>query len=138
MAAVIEKRLRAMLAANTDITDLVDQRIVPVVLLVETGVPSIVYRRMGSDPEYTLAGRAGWRTVRIQVACWAAAYNDARWMAELVRRQLDGYSETESEGSIRFVSVADEPDEYVDLGEISAYGAIQMVTIEYDDEAVTL
>jgi len=133
---MIEQRIVSMLAADATIAAAVGQRISPVVLRQETALPSLVYRRLAADPEYTLAGRAGWRTVTLQIACWALEYADARALAEAVRELLDAYSETSDVGSIRFISVADGADEYV--GELDAYGCICNLTIEYDDEAATL
>ena len=133
---MIEQRIVSMMAADATIAAAVGQRISPVVLRQDTALPSLVYRRLAADPEYTLAGRAGWRTVTLQIACWALEYADARALAEAVRELLDAYSETSDVGSIRFISVADGADEYV--GELDAYGCICNLTIEYDDEAATL
>lgn len=133
---MIEQRIVAMMAATPAITNAVGQRISPVILRQETALPALVYRRLASDPEYTLAGRAGWRTVTLQAVCWATDYADARALAEAVRELLDGYSETSDVGSIRFISAADGADEYI--SEIDAYGCVCNLTIEYDDEAATL
>lgn len=133
---MIEQRIVSMMAADATIAAAVGQRISPVVLRQDTALPSLVYRRLAADPEYTLAGRAGWRTVTLQIACWALEYADARALAEAVRELLDAYSETSDVGSIRFISVADGADEYV--SELDAYGCICNLTIEYDDEAATL
>lgn len=133
---MIEQRIVSMLAADATIAAAVGQRISPVILRQETALPALVYRRLASDPEYTLAGRAGWRPVTLQIVCWAPEYADARLLAEAVRKRFDGYSETSDVGSIRFISVADGADEYVI--EIDAYGCVCNLTIEYDDEAATL
>ena len=133
---MIEKRIVDLMLADTTIKDMVGKRVTPVVLRVETGMPCLVYRRLDSTPEYTLAGRSGWRTVTMQVVCWCVNYEDARELAEAVRDLLDAYSELDSVGSIRFISVADGADEWVDG--LDAFGAVVVLTIEYDDEAVTL
>ncbi|MBO9394735.1 MAG: hypothetical protein J7458_17635, partial [Caldilinea sp.] len=88
---------------------------------------------LDSAPGYTLAGRAGWRTVTLQIVCWAADYTEARTLAEAVRQLFDAYSETSSTGSIRFISVSDGADEYAP--ELEAFGAVVTLTIEYDDGA---
>ena len=133
---MIEKRIVDLLLDDTAVKALVGTRIAPVVLRQETGMPCLVYRRLDSNPEYTLAGRAGWRTVTVQVVCWSADYTHARGLAEAVRDALDSYSETSGTGSIRFISVSDGADEYV--SEMEAFGAVVVLTIDYDDEAVTL
>ena len=133
---MIEQRIVSLLAADAAITAAVGQRLNPVVLRQETALPSLVYRRLASDPEYTLAGRAGWRSVTVQIFCWAQEYSQARALAERVRVVLDAYSETESAGSIRFVSVSDGADEYV--AELDAFGCVCNLAIDFDDEAATL
>lgn len=133
---MIEKRIKALLLADTTIAAAVGPRVTPVVLRQETGLPCLVYRRLDSTPDYTLAGRAGWRTVTIQVTCWADDYTEARTLAEAVRKKLDAYSELSGVGSIRFISVGDGADEYA--VELEAFGAVATLTVEYDDEAVTL
>jgi hypothetical protein len=130
---MIEKRIAAMLLTDTTITDAVGRRVTPVVMRQETELPALVYRRLDSAPGYTLAGRAGWRTVTLQIVCWAADYTEARTLAEAVRQLFDAYSETSSTGSIRFISVSDGADEYAP--ELEAFGAVVTLTIEYDDGA---
>lgn len=133
---MIEQRIVGLLAADATIAAAVGQRIGPVILRQETALPSLVYRRLGSEPEYTLAGRAGWRTVTVQVVCWSLDYGEARRLAEAVRKALDGYSELSGAGSIRFISVADGADEYA--AEVEAFGAVVVLSVEYDDEASEL
>ena len=133
---MIEKRIVALLLADAGVSALIGTKIAPVVLRVETGMPCLVYRRLDGQPEYTLAGRAGWRTVTVQIACWDGDYTDAKTLAEAVRDALDAYSEIDSAGSIRFISVADGADEY--QGDLDAYAAVVVLTIDYDDEAVSL
>jgi hypothetical protein len=133
---MIEQRIVELLAADTNIVRSVGDRIAPVVLRQETGLPSLVYRRLDGAPEYTLAGRAGWRTITMQVACWASEYAHARALAEWVRDALDAYSEVSGVGSLRFVSVGDGADDY--NAELDCYAAVCVLTVEYDDEQETL
>lgn len=133
---MIEQRIKSLLLADATISAAVSNRVTPVIMRQETGLPALVYRRLDSTPDYTLAGRAGWRTVTVQVVCWAVDYMEARTLAEAVRKALDAYSETSAEGSIRFISVGDGADEYAP--EVDAFGAVATLTIEYDDEAAVL
>jgi len=133
---MIEQRIKSLLLADATIAAAVGSRITPIVMRQETGLPALVYRRLDSTPNYTLAGRGGWRTVIVQVACWADDYTEARILAEAVRQALDAYSEPSATGSIRFISVGDGADEYAP--EIEAFGAVATLTIDYDDEAGTL
>lgn len=133
---VIEKRVVALLLADGTIGAAVGGRVSPVVLRQESGLPALVYRRLDSSPEYTLAGRGGWRSVLLQVVCWASEYETARGLAEAVRLALDGFSENAQAGSIRFVSVSDGADEFVEGLEV--FGCACMVTVEYDDGASVL
>ena len=133
---MIEQRIAGLLLADVTIKAAVANRLTPVVLRQETGLPALVYRRLDSTPEYTLAGRAGWRTVLLQVACWSASYDQARGLAERVRVVLDSYQETTAQGSIRWVSVSDGADDYAP--DLEAFGCVATVSVEYDDTAATL
>jgi len=133
---MIEQRLVALLSADETISSAIGSRIAPVVLRQEVGLPCLIYRRMNTDPSYVLSGRAGWRLVSDQIACWATTYAQARSLAEAVRKRLDAYSEPSSVGSIRFISVSDIPDDY--QPDLEAFGCIVLVNTEYDDEAATL
>jgi hypothetical protein len=130
---MIEQRIVTLLSADPGIAAAVRDHIYPVVLRQGSPLPTLVYRRLSSDPDYTLAGRAGWRTVTLQLACWAADYADARDLAEAVRQTLDAYSEPSPTGPIRFISVADGADKYIE--DLDAFGCVVTLTIDYDDEA---
>lgn len=133
---MIEQRLVALLSADATVSSVIGSRIAPVVLRQEVGLPCLIYRRMAADPSYVLSGRAGWRLVSDEIACWSTTYAQARWLAEAVRKRLDAYSELSSVGSIRFISVSDLPDDY--QHDLEAFGCIVLVNTEYDDEATTL
>lgn len=134
---MIEKRIRSLLLADSTIKTAVDDnRLTPVIMRQDLGLPAITYRRLSGQSDYTLAGRMGWRTVTLEITAWAAEYDAARALTERVRVVLDAYSEQESSGSIRFVSVADGADDYA--AELDAYGCTCILTIEYDDEQTTL
>lgn len=134
---MIEKRIRALLLDDATIKMAIgNNRLTPVVMRQDLGLPAMTYRRLSGQSEYTLGGRMGWRTVTLEITTWAAEYDAARALAERVRVVLDAYIEQESSGSIRFVSVADGTDDYA--AELDAYGCVCILTVEYDDEQMTL
>ena len=130
---MIEQRIITLLHNNPTLVAAVGDHIYPVALRQGSPLPTLVYRRLSSDPEYTLTGRAGWRNATLQIACWAQEYAEARALAETIRQTLDAYSEPSPVGPLRFVSVADSADEYI--AELDAFGCVVTLTIDYDDEA---
>ena len=129
---MIEKRLVSLLLADTTVATLVGTKIFPVAIRKAVGWPALVYARMAGQPDYTLAGRGEWRTAQIEMVAWAQEYAEARAIAEAVRDLLDAYADDLSEGAIRFISVADGADDYVQ--ELDVFGAVLALTVEYDDE----
>jgi hypothetical protein len=114
---VIEKKVSALLLADTTVKTLVGTRIYPVVVRKDDVLPCITYMRQSGDRDYVLSGRAGWARVNIGLLVWAMEYNDARVIAEAVRVCLDTYGDTTS-GGIRIANVTDGPDGYDEIGEV--------------------
>lgn len=131
---IIEQRLTTLLLADAPVVALIGARLFPVAIRKDVGWPVLVYRRLASDPEYTLAGRAGWRAAQIELTAWGAEYAHARAVAEAVRDALDAYADTTATGPIRFVAVADGSDDY-ELT-LDVFGATVVLTVEFDDEWV--
>ena len=129
---MLEQRLVAILLANVTLAGLIGTKIFPVAIRQTVGWPALVYARMASQPEYTLAGRGNWRTAQIEMVAWAQEYSQARAVAEAVRDALDAYSDGPTVGPIRWISVADGADDYV--MELDVLGASLVLTIEFEDE----
>lgn len=108
---MIEKAMVAVLLDTTAVTDLVGDRIFPLVVRSDTDLPGITYQRTYGERSYTMAGAGGWARVNITLACWAREYSQARSIADVVRKALDAYSDTDPEG-IQIGKVTDGADSY--------------------------
>lgn len=127
---MIEIYLVARLNDDPTLDALIDERIFPVVVRKETDFPCLVYSRVSGSNGYDLDGPDGLRTVTTEVRCYAAAYADARALAEHVRRVMDGHRDALDDGPFRMVRVADGEDGYDDA--VQVFWATALVSMMYD------
>lgn len=74
----------ALLGAG-GIVAIVGDRIAPTGGLTDGSAPSISFQRISIQPSGHLDGGGSLDLVRMQVACWAGSYAEARLLADLVR-----------------------------------------------------
>lgn len=120
---MIESSVVAVLLADSDVTDIVGDRITPGTIEIEAGLPGINIMRAAGSRSYTFGGSID-ATIALQVNIWATNWLAARSLAEDVRAALDTYSG----GDILVASVtdgADVPD--LDAG---IYGCVLMVDVQ--------
>ena len=89
-----EEALYAYLAAYSNLTALVSTRIFPVVHEIDADFPSVVYRRLGSEPVHAMGSDADLRAVTVLVACVAETYTELKDVQYQVETALRGYSGT--------------------------------------------
>ncbi len=82
----VEVDIFAVLSNQTAAGD----RVYPLLRGEGTGLPALVYTRVGNAPVNSLSGSSGLDQVRVQVDCYAATYNDAKSLAASVRPLLEG------------------------------------------------
>lgn len=121
----IEQVIVTRLLAVTAITDVVGDRVSPVVLRTETTDPALVYMRMYGDRQYALDGVTKVATVQMQVMAWALDYATARGLADQVRLALDTWGSDD----VEIVTVTDGPDTYAE--EIEMFGCPVNLTAKY-------
>jgi hypothetical protein len=127
---VIEKKMVAALLANSDVTDLVGDRIFPVVVRSDTDLPAVTYQRTFGERTYSMAGSAGWARVNIAVAGWAREYAQARSIADVVRQTLDAYAGSDAD-DIQIGRVTDGPDAYDP--DLDVFGCSLDVEVQYQE-----
>lgn len=88
----IRPALRAALLLESDITDLVESRIYPVLAPQGERRPLIVLTRVSEGEDFVLKGPSGLLQTRVQIDCWAATPDEASALAEAVRARLHGLS----------------------------------------------
>lgn len=109
MAETVEKRIVHRLRTATETASLVGQRITPVVLP-DTVVPAITYRRLSGVREASLGSSNVFATFLIELSAWGSTYEMARNLADATRQALDGWSDEANGVEIGFVN--DGPDLY--------------------------
>lgn len=101
----IEADLRAYLAAQTPLTALVATRITTQKRPQGDELPAITIVRAGGNQEHTLTAAAGAARPRFKVSAWAASSVGAHALADLIRRELDGFGPA-TMGSTKVYSIA--------------------------------
>lgn len=88
MAGEIWEAVRQHLLGDTDITDLVNDRINPDELPQGEDLPSLVGYIIDSTSEQHLGGAAGVATTRLQIDAFADSRSEATYLQKLVRDSL--------------------------------------------------
>lgn len=107
---MIIKALRAMLLADAEIVAAFGSRIYPRLLPQSPTLPALVLHLISTSSGMINTGRDGVDRRRVQVDCWAARYEDAETLANLVKRTLDGGRGTYAGERINTVSCVQEAD----------------------------
>ncbi len=125
---MIESSLVTVLLADTSVTDLVDDRITPVAVRLEAGLPAVTFARQSGSREWSFDGAAAAAaTVYVLLTAWATEWPAARTLAEAMRAALDGYSG----GDIVVASVTDGADTYDRDADL--FGCAILVQIEFEE-----
>ena len=102
----LEEGLYSYLKAQTTITDLVVDRIYPIVIRQNIGerlqnMPAITYRRTATsfeDPTFT--GISHVYTADVDIECWSDGYGEAKELADRIEVAMNGITE-ETMGSFQ-------------------------------------
>ncbi len=89
-----EAALYSYLSSYTNLTAIVSTRIFPVIHELDADFPSVIYRRLNSEPVHAMGGDADLRAVTISVACLAETYSECKDVQEQVETALRGYDGT--------------------------------------------
>lgn len=87
----IEQTLYDKLAADADVSALVEERIFPLCAPEDIKQAFIIYQRISGVRVKDIGGPAYVAQPRMQVDCYALSYEEAREIAESVRLSLDGW-----------------------------------------------
>ena len=89
---MIHHDLRTRLLSDTDITDLVGTRIVPLNDKQSAPYPKIVYRLVTEQPDYTTGGNTGPTESTLEFESQTESYDTAKLLDALIAAQLDAVS----------------------------------------------
>lgn len=95
----IEKALRSVLIADSDVTDLVSSRIYPEHRQQGNDLPAVVYQLVNTESQNSVGGHASLTRATMSFDSIAVNYGGAKTLAEKVRQALMDYSGT-SEGVV--------------------------------------
>jgi len=126
-----EAVLRTAMVGNTAVTSLVSSRIYPVLAPASAALPFVTWRRSGIDREQTLGGPMGMPRVSVEYSIYGTTYEEARQVADAMRRVLDGYGGTSDNTEVKQASLEDESDDFVQLAGADLPPVYQ-VTQRYD------
>ena len=109
----IGKLIKAALATNEGLTNLIGDKVFPIVSKEGTSYPFVVYRRAGITPSYTKDGRASeLATVEILVA--DNNYTRSVEIADSIRDTIDGRGMTYSGMTVSQVQLVSADEEFVE------------------------
>jgi hypothetical protein len=86
----IEAAIRQYLLSQPATTNLIADRLYPMVLPQPPTLPSVTYSRVSRSGVRDLTGVAYWVS-RFQFSCWAERYSEAKNVAQAVRQALEDY-----------------------------------------------
>lgn len=110
-----ESALRIALLTDPAVALALGTKVYPLLAPKTVSLPLVTYRRSNITREHTLSSPMGTPTVSVEVSCYAATYEDAREVADVVRRRLDGYGATVDNVEVKNVSLESEADDFVQL-----------------------
>jgi hypothetical protein len=126
-----EAVLRSAMVGTTAVTSLVSSRIYPVLAPASAALPFVTWRRSGIEREQTLGGPMGMPRVSVEYSIYGTTYEEARQVADAMRRVLDGYGGTSDNTEVKQASLEDESDDFVQLAGADLPPVYQ-VTQRYD------
>jgi|TARA_R100000084_G_scaffold109442_1_gene76891 hypothetical protein len=97
MADGIEKAIRTVLLANSDVTDLISTRIYPYMRQQSSALPAVVYSLDNTEPEHSLNSTLNLTRATLTFECYSKSYGEAKDVAAKIKSVINGYSGT-SEG----------------------------------------
>lgn len=123
--------LRTALLNSTSVTSIVGSKVYPLLAPASASLPLVTWRRSAISREQTLSNPMGVPRVSVEFAVYGTSYEQARQLADNMRRVLDGYSGTVDNTQVRQTSLENEFDEFVTL-EGADMPPVYSVTQTYD------
>ena len=108
----IEEALYSYLSSHSGLTNLVGNRIYPMILPQNTALPAVSYQRISAIRERSHEGPSGLAHPRFQFSCWGDTYKQVKDVAEQIRFALDGYKGIMNEVHIDAIYIEDDRDVY--------------------------
>lgn len=97
---------------NTELTNLIDNRLFPLILPQDAKLPAVTYQQVSIPRTLSLKGTGDKAQPRFQFSCWASNYSEGQAVANKLRNLLDGFSGLMGENVRTSVRVASEREDY--------------------------
>ena len=126
-----EAVLRSALIANATVAGLMGDRVYPVVAPASAALPFATWRRVAIRRQQTLGAPMGMPVTSVEYSIYGGTYEQAREVADAMRRVLDGYGGTVNNTEVKQTSLEQESDDFVTLAGAELPPAYQ-ITQQYD------
>lgn len=126
-----ETVLRTALLGNTDVATFIGTRVFPLLAPATASLPLVTWRRVGIARNQTLSAPIGVPTVSLEYTIYGVTYEQARKIADAMRRVLDGFAGVSDNTTVSNVSLENEVDDFVTL-EGADLPPVYSVTQTYD------
>ena len=107
---MVEKGIYAILAADTDVSTAVGDRIYPMIAEQGAALPYITFQRISANHIDCTTGSSGLAEARIQIDCVATGYLATRTLTEHVRDAMQGYTGVAGTIDIDIIRLLDDRD----------------------------
>lgn len=107
---MIDEALYDLLATHSALTAYVKTRIFPLVIPQGTVMPCVTYQQITGQRQHTSGGAFGTVQSTFQIDCWSETPKQAHQIAEVIRKLLDGYQDTNESMYIQAAFLMDEGD----------------------------
>jgi hypothetical protein len=98
------------LTTLASVSDLVGNRVFPLIAPTGTAFPLVVYQRTAVARERSLTGNVGTPVVTLQVTTYATSYTTAKQTARAIRLAVDNWTGTAASATIQRTTLTNEYD----------------------------
>ena len=137
---MIYKGIYSLLSTNSDVTDIVGEKIFPVEVPEDIALPYIAYLLPDEEHLESLRGSSGSATVDCHVECYSADFVECRNLKEAVRMSMQGFIGTAAGIQIKATLMPKSPMGYIppsDASEHVTYICVCQFRITYVEEKPT-
>ena len=107
---MIEDEIFTRLTGDATITGLVGTKIYPGGAPQGIALPYVTYKRVSTDPVYTITGDNGLNDATYQIDAWSQTYSEAVSIADAIRARLEGWQDVSGTPKFYGTRVVEEDD----------------------------
>lgn len=138
----MEEGLRTYLLSKADVTEIVGQRFFAARMPANQDYPALVFQRRSTQRDHHQGGALGPVAATTALYCLSDDYTEAKDIASIIRRLIDGaHNTTWGDTQIAWSVVADESDQMyqpIDGGDVGYYARILVLNVTYVETLPTV